>query len=88
MKATDRKIPIRKCIGCNERFEKGQLVRVIRTPEGEIKLDLTGKMNGRGAYICKSPACLKKAEKQRRLDSTLGQSIPKEIYAKLLEELS
>ena len=88
MKNQIRKTPVRKCAGCNEHFEKSQLIRGIRTPEGEIKLDLSGKMNGRGAYICKNPACLKKAQKQKRLDSMLDVTIPEEIYDKLREELS
>jgi predicted RNA-binding protein YlxR (DUF448 family) len=83
-----RKIPVRKCTGCNNHFEKNLLVRIIRTPEGEIKLDPSGKMNGRGAYICKNPACLKKAEKQKRLQSALDVAIPPEIFLKLAEELS
>ena len=88
MKQIIRKTPVRKCMGCNEHFEKNALVRVIRTPEGEIMLDTTGKMNGRGAYICRNSACLKKAQKQKRLDTTLGVTIPVEIYDRLAEELS
>lgn len=86
--SSNRKVPIRKCTGCNGHFEKKILVRVIRTPEGEIKLDPTGKLNGRGAYICKNVSCLKKAQKQKRLDAVLDVNIPSEIYIRLQEELS
>ena len=61
-----RKIPMRQCLGCNEHKPKVELVRILRTPEGEITLDLTGKKSGRGAYLCKNPACLKKLRKSRR----------------------
>ena len=88
MEEIKRKAPVRKCVGCNNHFEKKSLIRILRSPEGEIKLDFTGKMNGRGAYICKNTQCLKKAIKQRRLDSVLEVSVPEEIYSKLLEELS
>lgn len=88
MKQENRKTPIRKCAGCNGHFEKNTLIRVIRTPDGEIKLDPTGKLNGRGAYICRNSTCLKKAQKQKRLDSLLELTIPAEIYQRLLEELS
>ena len=79
--------PVRKCTGCAEHFPKKELIRVVRTPEGEIVLDLTGKKSGRGAYICKSASCLKKARKAKRLDSALECSIPDEVYDKLEEEL-
>ena len=83
-----RKIPIRKCTGCAEHFPKTQLIRVLRTPEGEIILDATGKKSGRGAYLCKNPACLKKAKKARRLESSLECEIPEEVFARLEEELT
>ena len=88
MEEAKRKSPMRKCVGCNNHFEKKSLIRILRSPEGEIKLDFTGKMNGRGAYICKNTQCLKKAIKQKRLDSVLETSVPEEIYSKLSEELS
>lgn len=88
MEEAKRKAPMRKCVGCNNHFEKKSLIRILRSPEGEIKLDFTGKMNGRGAYICKNTQCLKKAIKQKRLDSVLETSVPEEIYSKLSEELS
>ena len=82
-----RKIPERRCVGCGEHFPKSTLVRVLRTPEGEIVVDLTGKRSGRGAYICKSAQCLKKAIKSKRLDASLECKIPEEIYPALEEEL-
>ena len=83
-----RKIPTRRCTGCGEHFPKNTLIRVLRTPEGEIVLDLTGKKNGRGAYICKNAACLKKARKSRRIESSLECSIPDEVYERMEEELT
>ena len=84
---TPRKIPMRKCTGCAEHFPKMQLIRVLRTPEGSIILDTTGKKSGRGAYLCKNPACLKKAKKARRLESSLECEIPEEVFLRLEEEL-
>ncbi len=75
-----RKIPMRQCLGCNEHKPKTELIRILRTPEGEITLDTTGKKSGRGAYICKNPACLKKLRKNRRAESNLGVSIPEEVW--------
>ena len=83
-----RKIPTRRCPGCGEHFPKNTLIRVLRTPEGEITLDLTGKKNGRGAYICKNAACLKKARKSRRIESSLECRISDELYTKMEEELT
>ena len=83
-----RKTPIRKCLGCGNRFPKNELIRVLRTPEGEIVLDLVGKKNGRGAYMCKSVECFKKARKSRRIDSSLDCAVPEEVYDRLEEELS
>ena len=75
-----RKTPMRQCLGCNEHKPKIELIRILRTPEGEITLDTTGKKSGRGAYICKNPACLKKLRKNRRAESNLGVSIPEEVW--------
>ena len=83
-----RKIPTRRCTGCGEHFPKNTLIRVLRTPEGEIILDLTGKKNGRGAYICKNAACLKKARKSRRIELSLDCRISDELYIKMEEELT
>ena len=82
-----RKIPERRCVGCGEHFPKSTLVRVLRTPEGEIVLDLTGKRSGRGAYVCKNSSCLKKAIKSKRLEVSLECKIPEELYQTLEEEL-
>ncbi len=75
-----KKIPERQCLGCNEHKPKRELLRVVRDPEGNISLDFTGKKSGRGAYICPSAACLKKARKSKRIDATLGVTIPEEVY--------
>ncbi len=85
---TVRKQPVRRCTGCGEHFPKKELVRIVRLPDGGIALDGGGKMSGRGAYICKSAACLKKARKARRLESSLECSIPDEVYERLEEELA
>ncbi len=87
-KTVTKKIPERKCIGCQGRFQKSELVRVLRTPEGDVIIDTTGKKSGRGAYICKSAACLKKARKGKRLESSLDCRIPDEIYERMEEELT
>ena len=76
-----KKIPMRKCIGCNEAKPKKELVRIVKSPEGEIAVDLTGKKNGRGAYICNSCECLKKAKKAKRLERTFECVISDEVYA-------
>ena len=84
----ERKIPERRCTGCGNHFPKSTLIRVLRTPEGEIVLDLTGKKSGRGAYICKSLDCLKKARRARRIESSLDCSIPEAVYERMEEELT
>ena len=84
-----RKIPVRQCLGCNEHKPKKEMLRVLRTPEGEITLDFTGKKSGRGAYICPKATCLKRARKSRRIDRALECNIPEEVYdamEKALEE--
>ena len=86
--ASQKKIPVRRCVGCGEHFPKGELVRVLRTPEGEVVLDLSGKKSGRGAYICKKAACLKKARKSKRIESSLECSIPDAVYDIMEEEIS
>ena len=82
-----KKIPMRQCLGCNEHKPKAELIRVLRTPEGEITLDFTGKKSGRGAYICYDVKCLKKARKSKRIDKSLDTEIPEEIYDKMESEL-
>ena len=88
MSGAVRKLPERKCIGCGERFPKPTLVRVVRSPEGAISIDLTGKSSGRGAYLCKRVECLRKAKKASRLEHSLECSIPDEVYAALEKELT
>ena len=83
-----KKIPMRQCLGCNEHKPKVELLRVLRTPEGEILLDFTGKKSGRGAYICKSLSCLQKARKSRRIDRNLECQVPDEVYDRMEGELS
>ena len=82
-----KKIPQRQCMGCRERKAKRELIRVVRTPEGEVKLDFGGKMNGRGAYICPDSECLKKVRKSRALDRSLEVTIPEEVYDRLEKEM-
>ncbi|MBP3328541.1 MAG: YlxR family protein [Clostridia bacterium] len=82
-----KKIPMRKCTGCGEMKPKKELVRVVKSPEGEISLDLTGKKNGRGAYVCKDAACLKKAQKAKRIERAFDCAIPDEIFEKMEQEL-
>ncbi|MBP5249129.1 MAG: YlxR family protein [Lachnospiraceae bacterium] len=83
----EKKVPLRKCTGCNESFPKSQLIRVIKTPEGEIKIDRTGRQNGRGAYICDSKDCFEKARRSKGIERSLGVPIPEEIYESLLKEM-
>lgn len=83
-----KKIPVRKCVGCNEMKPKKELVRIVRSPEGEISVDLNGKKNGRGAYICPSTVCLMKARKAGRLEKAFECSVPDEIYTALAGELA
>ncbi len=83
----EKKIPLRQCLGCREMKPKKELVRVVRSPEGEISLDFKGKASGRGAYICPDGACLKKAIKARALEKAFSMSIPPEIYEKLREQM-
>ena len=82
-----KKIPLRKCVGCGEMREKRELIRVVRSPEGEISLDKVGRKPGRGAYVCPQIPCLTAARKVRRLERTFSCAIPEEIYDRLEEEL-
>ena len=75
-----KKIPMRQCMGCRERLSKKELIRVVRTVEGTVTLDFSGKLNGRGAYVCPKPECLKKAIKSKSLDRSLEVTIPQEVY--------
>ncbi|MBR2889111.1 MAG: YlxR family protein [Oscillospiraceae bacterium] len=82
-----KKIPQRQCMGCRERREKRQLIRVVRSPEGQVSLDFSGKKNGRGAYLCPDPLCLKKAIKSKALDRSLEVTIPQEVLDQLEKEM-
>ena len=81
------KIPQRQCMGCRERKEKRELIRVVRAPDGGVSLDFRGKAPGRGAYICPDMACLKKAIRSKALERSLEVAIPEEIYARLEQEM-
>lgn len=83
-----KKIPMRQCTGCGEMKTKRELIRVIKTPENEIVIDFSGKKNGRGAYLCNSLECLKKARKTKAIERSLKTTIPKEIYDQLEKELT
>lgn len=82
-----KKKPERRCAGCSEHREKNELIRVVRSPEGEVSLDYTGKASGRGVYICRDAACLKKARRARRFESSLKVEIPEAVYERLEREL-
>lgn len=81
-----RKIPMRQCVGCGDMHNKKEMMRVLKTPEGEIMLDKTGKKNGRGAYLCMTKECLIKAEKNKGLERSFKMSIPKDVYDSLKKE--
>lgn len=81
-----KKIPVRQCIGCGEMKNKKEMMRILKTPEDEIVLDMTGKKNGRGAYLCKQRECLIKAEKNKGLERSFKMSIPTEVYDSLERE--
>ncbi|WP_061213782.1 RNase P modulator RnpM [Syntrophomonas wolfei] len=83
-----RKQPQRMCVGCREMKNKRELVRIVRSPQGDIDLDTTGKKPGRGAYICPEPECLKQAIKGKRLQKALEQNIPDGVLEKLREQIN
>ncbi|MCH5275037.1 MAG: YlxR family protein [Lachnospiraceae bacterium] len=83
-----KKVPFRQCVGCGEMKSKKEMLRVLKTPEGPIVLDVTGKKNGRGAYLCKSEECLKKARKNKGLERSFKISIPDAVYEELEKEFS
>ena len=83
----EKKIPMRKCLGCNEMKPKRELIRAVKSPEGEISLDLTGKKSGRGAYICPDKACFQKERKGKRLERALETAIPDSVYDAMENEL-
>ena len=83
-----KKVPMRMCLGCGEMKPKIELIRIVRTPENEIIVDLKGKANGRGAYICRDTECLKKAVKAKRLERTFSTEISDEIYETLKKDFT
>ena len=82
-----KKIPQRQCMGCRERKAKNDLIRVVRGTDGVVSLDFSGKLNGRGAYLCPDPECLKKAQKSKALERSLETEIPETVYSRLSAEM-
>ena len=82
-----KKIPQRQCMGCRERKEKRAMIRVVRCTDGSVNLDFSGKLNGRGAYVCPDGECLKKALRSKALDRSLEVTIPEEVIARLQKEM-
>lgn len=82
-----KKIPLRQCLGCREMKPKGELIRVVRSPQGEISLDFKGKKPGRGAYLCPDPVCLAKIKKSRALERAFSAQLPEEVYAGLEQQM-
>ena len=82
-----KKIPQRQCMGCRERKEKRAMIRVVRRTDGVVSLDFSGKLNGRGAYVCPDLECLKKCRKSRSLERCLEAAIPEEVYDRLEKEM-
>ena len=82
-----KKIPQRQCMGCRERKAKKEMLRVVRGTDGVVSLDFGGKLNGRGAYICPNPECLKKAQKAKFLERSLEVPIPQEVYDRMIREM-
>ena len=82
-----KKIPQRQCMGCRERKAKREMIRVVRMTDGNVSLDFSGKLNGRGAYICPKAECLKKAQKAKSLERSLEVPIPEEVYNRLAAEM-
>lgn len=86
--SNNKKIPMRKCVGCQEMKSKKEMMRVLKTSEDTFELDATGKKNGRGAYLCFSKECFEKAVKNKGLERSFKQAIPKEVYEKLGKEMN
>lgn len=83
-----KRLPLRKCMGCGEMKPKKELIRVVKSPEGEVSLDKTSRKPGRGAYLCNAPDCLKAARKARRMERALSCQIPDEVYDRMEEEIA
>ena len=84
----NKKVPMRQCVGCGEMKSKKEMMRILKTAEGDIVLDVTGKKNGRGAYLCKTEECLKKARKTKGIERSFKMSIPEEVYDNLEKEFA
>lgn len=82
-----RKVPLRRCVVTGERFDKRELLRIVRTTDGDFLVDETGKVNGRGAYVQKNKAVITKAQKSKALDKTFGQVVPDSVYEELLKHI-
>ena len=82
-----KRVPMRQCLGCREHKPKRELVRIVRSPEGQVSLDRSGKMNGRGAYLCHDPECLRRAVKAKALERAFGTAVPDDVLERLTEEL-
>ena len=82
-----KKIPQRQCMGCRERKNKRDMLRVVRGTDGTVSLDFGGKLNGRGAYVCPDPECLKKAQKSKALERCLETEIPQDVYDRMVREM-
>ena len=85
--STIKKVPLRQCIGCGCSKNKKEMIRVLKTPEGEFTIDATGRKNGRGAYLCPSMECLERAVKGKGLERSFKMAIPKEVYENLKKEM-
>ena len=84
----NKKVPMRQCVGCGEMKSKKEMMRILKTEEGDIVLDVTGKKNGRGAYLCRTEECLKKARKNRGIERSFKKSISAEVYDNLEKEFA
>ena len=84
---TPKKLPMRQCMGCREHRPKKELIRIVRSPEGVVSLDRSGRANGRGAYLCPNPACLERAVKSKALSRALETPIPESVYENLRKDL-
>lgn len=82
-----KKIPQRQCMGCRERKPKREMLRVVRGTDGTVSLDFSGKVNGRGAYVCPDAECLKKAQKSRALERCLETAVPQDVYDRMIREM-
>ena len=87
MAPAPKKIPVRQCVGCREHRPKKELVRVVRSPEGRVSLDFSGRANGRGAYLCRSADCLHRAVRARALERAFGAAVPEDVLARIEKEL-